>query len=199
MTSPGLSITQLNLHHSKAASTVFRRNMSAWHTGLWQVCFQDFQDTQHLYDTRFTGCWWVFEEEYYILHDIVLPPFFVATQFMFTLCFTLLLIGTFLTAMYTCCSRQHHKYQLLLWTNGAMLTLSGVSGIIAVLIFGGRGDYRDWMPNWQHNDIGWSYALAVIGSFILLASGILFLVEGRRHRKKIEKILNEDQKTHTTI
>ena len=80
-----------------------------------------------------------------------------------------------------------------------MLSLSGICGVIAVLIFGGRGDYRDWMPNWQHNDIGWSYALAVIGSFSLLAAGILFLVEGRRHRKTIERILGEDQKTHTTI
>ncbi|XP_043476492.1 uncharacterized protein LOC122507701 [Leptopilina heterotoma] len=167
--------------------------------GLWQVCFEDFMDTQHLYDTKFNNCWWVFEEEYYILHDILLPRFFVATQFMFTLCFTLLLIGIFLTALYGCCSRQQQKYQLLLWTNGTILTLSGCAGIISVLIFGCRGDYRDWMPNWQHNDIGWSYAVGVVGSFIVLTAGILFLVEGRRHRRKLDRMYNEDQKTHTTI
>lgn len=167
--------------------------------GLWQVCFQGFQDPRHLYDTRFYGCWWVFEEEYYIIHDILLPDFFVATQFFFTLCLTLLLIGSFLTIMYTCCSRHHDKYQLLLWTTGGNLSLAGVCGVIAVIIFGARGDGRDWMPNWEHNDIGWSYALAVVGSFTLIAAGILFLIEGRRHRKKQERILNEEQKTHTTI
>lgn len=79
------------------------------------------------------------------------------------------------------------------------MLLGGICGIIAVIIFGARGDSRYWMPNWEHNDISWSYALAVIGSFILIVSGVLFLIEGRRHRKKQEKILNEEQKTHTTI
>lgn len=167
--------------------------------GLWQVCFKGFQDPRHLYDTRFYGCWWVFEEEYYIIHDILLPDFFVATQFFFTLCLTLLLIGSFLTILYTCCSRHHDKYQLLLWATGGNLTLAGICGIISVIIFGARGDGRDWMPNWEHNDIGWSFALAVVGSVTLIAAGILFLIEGRRHKKKQERILTEEQKTHTTI
>ncbi|XP_015585785.1 uncharacterized protein LOC107263283 [Cephus cinctus] len=167
--------------------------------GLWQVCFQGIEDTHHFYDTKFVGCWWVFEEEYYIIHDLLLPDFFVATQFFFTLCMTLLLIGGFLTALYTCCSRQHDKYQLLLWVIGANLTLAGICGIISVIIFGVHGDSRVWMPNWEHNDIGWSYALAVVGSFILVEAGILFLVEARRHKKKQERILGEEGKTHTTI
>lgn len=79
------------------------------------------------------------------------------------------------------------------------MTLSGCCGVISVLIFGCRGDYRDWMPNWQHNDIGWSFAVGVIGSFVVLTAGILFLVEGRRHRRKIERNFMDDQKTHTTI
>ncbi|XP_012272819.1 uncharacterized protein LOC105695645 [Orussus abietinus] len=167
--------------------------------GLWQVCFQRFQDPRHLYDTRFSSCWWVFEEEYYIIHDILLPDFFVATQFFFTLCMTLLLVGGFLTILYTCCSRQHNKYQLLLWATGANLTLAGICGIISVIIFGAKGDGRDWMPNWEHNNIGWSYALAVIGSFTLVAAGILFLTEGKRFKKKQERILGEEHKTHINI
>lgn len=42
-------------------------------SGLWQVCFHGFVDPRHWYDTKFYGCWWVFEEEYYIIHDILLP------------------------------------------------------------------------------------------------------------------------------
>ncbi|XP_034943476.1 uncharacterized protein kune [Chelonus insularis] len=167
--------------------------------GLWLVCFNNFRDIRHLYDIRFNTCWWVFEEEYYIIRDTLLPSFFVATQFFFTLCFTLMLIGAFLTALYTCCSRQHAKYQLLLWTLGAIITLAGICGIIAVIIFGARGDGRDWMPDWEHNDIGWSFALGVVGSFLLLNSGILFFIEGRRFRKKIERMLVDEPKTHTNI
>lgn len=147
--------------------------------GLWQVCFKDFEDPRHYYDTKFYQCWWVFEEEYYIIHDILLPGFFVATQFFFTLTFTLLLISTFLVALYICCHKDHSKYVLLLLVIGSCLIIAAVSGTIAVIIFGAMGDSRVWMPNWEHNDISWSYALAVLGVFFLYISGVLYLVEGR--------------------
>lgn len=68
-----------------------------------------------------------------------------------------------------------------------------MSGTIAVIIFGARGDGRDWMQNWEHNDISWAYAMAVMGVLFLYISGILFLVEGRIHRMKKDK--NEFQHT----
>ncbi|XP_018320526.1 uncharacterized protein LOC108733733 [Agrilus planipennis] len=159
--------------------------------GLWEVCFQKFEDIRHFYDYRFTGCWWVFEEEYYIIDDFLLPGFFIATQFFFTLCMTLLLIAAFLTWMYIFCSRHHDKYLILLYSIGTDLIIAGICGTIAVIIFGANGDRRDWMPNWEHNDLSWSFALAVVGSLLLLPAGSLFLVEGRRAR--FRKLRNEDE------
>lgn len=150
--------------------------------GLWEVCFVNFHDFRHHYDFNFTGCWWVYEEEYYIIHDFLLPGFFIATQFFYTLCMTLVLVATFLTWMYCFCSRDHDKYLLLLLSNGANLMIAGFCGLIAVLIFGANGDNRDWMPHWQHNDLSWSFAFAVIGSLLLIPAGALFLVEARRAR-----------------
>lgn len=150
--------------------------------GLWEVCFSNFEDFRHHYDTRFTGCWWVFEEEYYIIHDFLLPGFFIATQFFLTLCMTLLLIAAFLTWLYCFCSKSHDKYLLLLLSTGADLVIAGICGLIGVIIFGAYGDSRDWMPNWQHNSLGWSFAFAALGSLLLLPAGALFLVEARRFR-----------------
>lgn len=48
--------------------------------GLWCVCFHDFEDPRHWYETKFTGCWWVFEEEYYIIHDVLLPGRLLQTE-----------------------------------------------------------------------------------------------------------------------
>ncbi|XP_026467172.1 uncharacterized protein LOC113370698 [Ctenocephalides felis] len=158
------------------------RNPKFQKIGLWEVCFKDFEDIHHWYDTRFTGCWWVFEEEFYIIGDFLLPGFFVATQFFFTVCMTLLLIAVALVALFCICSRHHDRYLLLLLTVGTDLIIAGISGLIAVIIFGIRGDGRDWMPNWEHNDMGWAYALAVLGSIALLPAGTLFLVEARRTR-----------------
>lgn len=77
------------------------------------------------YDMKFTGCWWVFEEEYYIINDFLLPGFFIATQFFFTLCLTLVLVAMFLTWMYCFCSKHHDKYLLLLLTTGTDLICAG--------------------------------------------------------------------------
>ena len=66
----------------------------------------------------------------------------------------------------------------------------GISGTLAVIIFGAYGDSRIWMPNWEHNNLSWSYALAVVGSLLLLVAGTLYLVEGRvvhRKRKQLER------------
>ncbi|KAL0281487.1 UNVERIFIED_CONTAM: hypothetical protein PYX00_002461 [Menopon gallinae] len=155
--------------------------------GLWQVCFENYEEPRHWYDKKFSGCWWVFEEDYYIIHHILLPSFFVATQFFFTLTFTLMLIASFLVALYLSCSREHEKFILLLFVIGSDLVLAAISGTIAVIIFGARGDGRDWMPNWEHNDISWSFAMAVMGVLFLYISGVLFLVEGRVHRMKSQR------------
>jgi TRAP-type C4-dicarboxylate transport system permease small subunit len=85
--------------------------------------------------------------------------------------------------------------------------LTAVSGTIAIIIFGACGDGRDWMPNWEHNNISWSYALAVFGVLFLYISGILYLVEGRVHHKKRQRTQEtthsayhmEQRKGHTTI
>jgi len=82
-----------------------------------------------------------------------------------------------------------------------------VSGTIAVIIFGAYGDGRDWMQNWEHNNISWSYALAVFGVLFLYISGILYLIEGRVHHKKRQRAREathsayhmEQRKGHTAI
>ncbi|XP_060518261.1 uncharacterized protein LOC132697028 [Cylas formicarius] len=165
--------------------------------GLWEVCFNQFEDFRHHYDYKFTGCWWVFEEEYYIIDDFLLPGFFIATQFFFTLCMTLVLIVAFLTWMYCFCSRDHDKYLLLLLSNGANAVLAGFCGLIAVLIFGCNGDNRDWMPYWKNNDLGWSYGLACVGSLLLFPAGLLFLVEARR--AKYRKLQGSAPQSHYEI
>lgn len=154
---------------------------------------------------------WVFEEEYYIIHDFLLPGFYIAVQFFFTLTFTLLLISAFLTLGLFAYSRDDDRYMVVLLSNGASQvaggklknsfsiskmsflisnfiifswTFAAVFGLIAVSIFGARGDGRDWMPNWEHNDMGWSFACACIGVCTLLPSGVLYMAEARRERYK---------------
>ena len=89
--------------------------------GLWEVCFNRFQDVNRFYDTVFRGCMWVFEEEYYIIHEFLLPGFYIGVQFFYTLCFTLCLIAILLTLVLLKCPRDDDRYVFLLLTNGAVL------------------------------------------------------------------------------
>lgn len=63
-------------------------------------------------------------------------------------------------------------------------------------IFGANGDGRDWMPNWEHNDIGYSYAMAVIGVICEYVAGTLFLVEARVHDMKKKRHVDRGQMYH---
>lgn len=161
--------------------------------GLWEVCFNHFQDIHRFYDTEFTGCMWVFEEEYYIIHDFLLPGFYIAVQLFATLCFVMCLLALPLTLSFLRTSRDDDRYMVLLLTIGTCQVLASIFGFIAVVIFGAKGDSRDWMPGWQNNDMGWSFALAVVGAVMLLPAGILYLVEARRERyKRLNEISNRE-------
>lgn len=87
--------------------------------GLWTVCLKNFTDIHRFYDYRFDGCMWVFEEEYYIIHDFLLPGFYIAVQFFFTLTFTLLLVSGLLTLGLFGFSRDDDRYMVVLLSNGA--------------------------------------------------------------------------------
>lgn len=56
---------------------------------------------------------------------------------------------------------------------------TGLFCTIAVIVFGIKGDDRDWMPDPEHNFLSWSFALAVVGCFFQWIAAILFWVESR--------------------
>lgn len=68
---------------------------------------------------------WVFEEEFYIIHDYLLPGFYIAVQFFFTLTFTLLLVSALLTFGLFVYSRDDDRYMVVLLSNGASQVAGG--------------------------------------------------------------------------
>ncbi|KAL4131701.1 hypothetical protein QTP88_008977 [Uroleucon formosanum] len=158
---------------------------------LWVVCFKEFEDPRHWYDTRFHSCWWVFEEEYYIIYDVLFKGFYIATQFWFSACVLLTVFGLFYTTLYMYLNRAYERYVQILFTAGILYIAAAVCGTIALIIFGIDGDSRVWMPHWEHNDIGWSYGVAVAGTIALYVSGILYVIEGRAHKIKRQKMATQ--------
>ncbi|KAK2725652.1 uncharacterized protein LOC136032101 isoform X2 [Artemia franciscana] len=153
--------------------------------GLWNACFDDFKDIRHHYDRSFTGCRHVLDEEYHFIDDFLRPPFFIAVQTFFTFCFICMLIALGGTAAYVLCFT--YDYQVFILQALGWVTLTGgACGFIAVVVFGALGDSRDWMPNYEHNFLSWSFALAVVGTYGMIMTSVLFFVEAKIQRRKIE-------------
>ncbi len=68
---------------------------------------------------------------------------------------------------------------------------AGALGTIALIIFGALGDGRNYMPEWEHNYLSWSFGIAFVGLIFQYIAGVLFIVEARiLHRREIS---NEKQ------
>ncbi|XP_037083012.1 uncharacterized protein LOC119103536 isoform X2 [Pollicipes pollicipes] len=146
--------------------------------GLWTVCFEDFQERLRLYEMRFSGCRWVLDEEYQIIDYLVRPQFFIAVQLFFTLCFMACLLSGGLVVLAVCCMDDEREALFLRIISG-VLGVAAVCGTISVITFGVLGDSRDWMPDYDHNNLSWSFGLGVVGVVLAALAGLLFWVEAR--------------------
>jgi len=146
--------------------------------GLWGACMNGYFDQGHQYEITFHGCKHILLEEYDIIRSELSPPWFVAVQFMYTLSLIGLLITLALTAMFLFCMEDYYRVKVLRWIGLALVT-SAVLGTIAIIIFWARANGRDFMPDWKHNYLSWSFALGCVGGVLQYIAAILFLVEAR--------------------
>jgi len=151
--------------------------------GLWFACFDGFHDKGHQFEVKFYGCQHVLLEEYDIIRSELSKPFFVATQFFFTLCFVGMLLSMAMVLMYLLCIDDYYRVKVLKWI-GFDLAISAICGTIALIIFGALGDGRDFMPDWEQNYLSWSFGLGFVGVFLMYVTAVLFLVEARIMRRK---------------
>jgi len=151
--------------------------------GLWHVCLNGYFDMRHQYETRFYGCKHIKLEEYFIIQDELSKPFFVATQFFYTLSFIAILVAIILVLMYLLCVDEYYRVSVLKWT-GIDLIVAGLLASIALIIFGALGDNRDFMPDWENNYLSWSFGLGFVGAVADFVAGVLFIVEARIMTRK---------------
>merc|ERR1719309_1178323 len=87
--------------------------------GLWQHCFRSLPDYNDLRHQRFfVGCRWIFNpftEGYAAIRPYIVTPFFIATQFFFTICFVGLLLSLVLVLMYMLCIDEFYRVRVLRW------------------------------------------------------------------------------------
>ncbi|XP_043495404.1 uncharacterized protein LOC122519780 [Polistes fuscatus] len=166
--------------------------------GLWSHCFRSLPNPREAdAPTRyFVGCRWVYDpftKGYSEIRGFLLPSFMIATQFFFTVCFLLSMISFVGILLYAlCCGQEQKQYVQLIKLIAYMVLVGGTSGCIAVIIFACLGNADEWMPGHTNNYLGWSFALAVIGSVLMLIASALLRVEANIQYKK-RKYVTESQ------
>ncbi|CAL4121080.1 unnamed protein product, partial [Meganyctiphanes norvegica] len=150
--------------------------------GLWTQCFRSLTVTKDVYKTRhFVGCRWLFDPfttGYDDIREMVQEPFFLTVQIFFTFAFTMALIAIAMVGMLVFCGGESFERSIL---RIAYITsgLSWLFAFLSVTIFGARGPDPDWMPHAEHNNLSWSFGLAVVGMVAEFIAAILFWVEWR--------------------
>lgn len=158
--------------------------------GLWSHCFRSLGSPQEADapSRYFVGCRWVYDpftKGYNEIRGFLLPSFMIATQFFFTICFLLALISFICVLLFTlCCMPEQKRYVELIKLIGYLTLVSGASGAIAVIVFACFGNTDGWMPGHTNNYFGWSFALGVIGSVLMLVASGLFHVDANIQQKK---------------
>jgi len=162
-------------------------------SGLWTHCFRSLPDPVDVNQRRFfVGCRWIYDPfttGYDQIRGFLVPPFLVATQFFFTLCFIVALLSAILTLLYfLCCGPDMKQYITLIKLNAWILLAGGLSGGIAVIVFAACANRKGWMPGHDNNFFGWSFALGCIGVVAALVASTLFFVDGYVQQKKRQQL-----------
>lgn len=150
--------------------------------GLWEACFARIHDHYHRYDRVISGCKWMFDKDYSFLMDYLEPPFFIATQVLFTLGFLLLLLvclGILAVQRYFIIEREDYALRAL----SVASIISAISCSSAVILFAIYGNRDDWMPDSEHNYFSWSFGAASLGSFLLWIASLLYFILYRTLRQ----------------
>merc|ERR1711953_335546 len=87
--------------------------------------------------------------------------------------------------MYLLCIDDYYRVKVLRWIGFDLMVGAA---------FGAMGDGRNFMPDWEHNYLSWSFGLAFVGVVMMYVTAVLFLVEARiMQRKEIARDLQEKQ------
>ena len=64
-----------------------------------------------------------------------------------------------------------------------LFSVIGLFAAVAIIIFGIKGDGQ-FLPDYEHNYLSWSFGLAFVGAVFSEVAGVLFLIEARIIRRK---------------
>lgn len=151
--------------------------------GVWMYCFNGFRYPYYQFDKRFTGCYWIYSSEYYVIREWLLPGWLLFIQLCVTLSFLFSFSAQFiLSAIIIRYPLQMVlTYEYLLTMVAFILTASSaVLLMFSVLLFPLNCWRRDWLLTPLYNHLSWSYYFALISFVIHAGAAYVLYKESKR-------------------
>lgn len=155
--------------------------------GVWEYCFENFRFPYYQYDRVFDGCRGIFNDDYYVIREWLLPGWLLAVQFFISIALFCSLGGQLLLSGVVI----RYPQQFVLRYEHVLITVSCVGAAIAtfcilmmIIIFPLNCWRRDWMMYPRFNRLAWAY-YCLFFTFLFHFAGSLYLyTESRRSYNK---------------
>ena len=132
--------------------------------GLWDFCFQDYRHPSYQYDTKFTGCHWVYSPVYTNIRDWLQPAWFMFVQAVMTMAICVSSLG--LLAVSIVFMHFLIQYQLII------LCVTLVCHVFTTLLiffalstFYVKAFDRNWIMYPEFNHVDWAFFFAFVSMF----------------------------------
>lgn len=155
--------------------------------GLWDFCFQDYVHPAYQYDTRFSGCHWIYSPVYTNIRDWLQPGWFLFIQATITLGLCISTIG--LSAVSLIFMHYLIQYQLIILCLTLICHLATTMFIgFGLLTFYAKAFDRNWILYPDYNYLAWAYYFALFSLIGNAISSYLYYKEVKELRGRMLKM-----------
>lgn len=129
--------------------------------GLWDFCFLDYRHPSYQYDTKFTGCHWIFSPVYTNIRDWLQPPWFMFVQAVVTIALCVSTLGLMVISIIF----MHFliQYQLMILCLSLLChMLTTMLLTFGLVTFYLKAFDRTWIMYPQFNHVDWAFFFALV-------------------------------------
>lgn len=152
--------------------------------GLWDFCFQDYRHPAYQYDTKFTGCHWIYSPVYMNIRDWLQPSWFMFVQATMTIALCVATLG--LLAVSIIFMHFLIQYQLIILCMSLVChMLTTLLVFFALIIFYYKAFDKSWIMYPSFNHVDWAFFFAMVAMGGNAFASYLYYQEVQRLKERL--------------
>lgn len=155
--------------------------------GLWDFCFQDYRHPAYQYDTKFSGCHWIYSPVYTNIRDWLQPPWFMFVQAVMTIALCVASLG--LLAVSIIFMHFLIQYQLIILCITLVCHMfTSLLVFFGLIIFYYKAFDKAWIMYPSFNHVDWAFFFAMVAMGGNAFASYLYYQEVQRLKERLLKM-----------